>query len=755
MASPRHSGLGAHPTTGQTDCDTCRPLLEGFTKPLEPIHPSEDLDHEGDGRAASSIRDPLVFYRASIEDKITCLSCAIIRDLALNAASHLLPFPNKEKFHFTQGRGGYRDVRRRMIHASLVVHELDILISRHDDLDALSNYVNCLSPRKINLGFAKQRLLDCFQNHSHRPLGTPTENNEVRIYVIDLRDECLVEATTKLRYVALSYVWGGPDTNAAFTPWECSTNILPAMQRKGFFSKSNKFPATILDAFYFVREMGERYLWIDRYCIPQDDAKHKHNQILSMGAIYKQSIFTVIIADGVLTDGIPGIQDSDNWSIRRSQQPVAHPSGFSLFASIQYHVPTFRSAWATRGWTFQEQLMAQRCIIFRGEQIFFKCDHGVWQEGLPIANTTDWFDESSSRRFPRDDIFTLNYWPDLDTYVTLLDNYKTRSFTYPCDSLQAFSGVLQVLGSDFPGGFFFGLPEVYFSITMLWTRKEGTDALEDRISLAKSKGQAVRSLPSWSWVRWQGDIDFYTNWRFNWDVNPFLVRGSNTLFAFNLVKVTPCATWYKFGGNSHAKQIIKDNWFRYRENPSPFPSRDDMLACWRAKLNVRIGNFTSMGEGPGLQYMVPTANPAEPSAHCIKNESELRLQAVAKRAFLLTDGNILQIHDSKLGEDIIMGYLSVDTPTVGEKGLKEREFIAISYGEYDFTDDNRNPGFISRIKDEELRFAIQRDDRSVYCFYYVLMIEWVAGYAERRGLGRVNKAAWESLEVEEIEIIFS
>lgn len=44
----------------------------------------------------------------------------------------------------------------------------------------------------------------------------------------------------------------------------------------------NSLPRTIQDACTVTRQLGMRYLWIDRYYIEQHDAVERHNQIRQM-----------------------------------------------------------------------------------------------------------------------------------------------------------------------------------------------------------------------------------------------------------------------------------------------------------------------------------------------------------------------------------------------------------------------------------------------------------------------------------------
>ncbi len=63
------------------------------------------------------------------------------------------------------------------------------------------------------------------------------------------------------------------------------------------------------DAIKFTEMIGERYLWVDRLCIVQDDFEAKHAQIHNMGPIYANAYFTKVAALGTSADyGLRGIR---------------------------------------------------------------------------------------------------------------------------------------------------------------------------------------------------------------------------------------------------------------------------------------------------------------------------------------------------------------------------------------------------------------------------------------------------------------
>ena len=72
----------------------------------------------------------------------------------------------------------------------------------------------------------------------------------------------------------------------------------------------SRIPRTILDAMTLTKAMDLRVLWIDRLCIIQDDSYHFRDQIQQMAAIFANSYFTIIAADGPDANyGLRGVDD--------------------------------------------------------------------------------------------------------------------------------------------------------------------------------------------------------------------------------------------------------------------------------------------------------------------------------------------------------------------------------------------------------------------------------------------------------------
>ena len=123
--------------------------------------------------------------------------------------------------------------------------------------------------------------------------------------------------------------------------------------------------------------LGERYLWVDSFCILQDDWNDATENIKSMALIYGRAIFTICAALGDHSDaGLLGY-------FLNSGKLVHHielVGGLELMAvrTVDAHIQ--RSPWNSRSWTLEERLLSKRCLLFAEGRVLFQCRRAVWSE---------------------------------------------------------------------------------------------------------------------------------------------------------------------------------------------------------------------------------------------------------------------------------------------------------------------------------------------------------------------------------------
>ena len=341
----------------------------------------------------------------------------------------------------------------------------------------------------INLNKAKAWIDFCDSHHgSHCQSRLPMSDSPFSLptLLIDVDANCLHPIdNSHLPYVAMSYVWGH---SAGEEVLQTMMSNHSTFLQHDVFSKpeiQSRIPDDIHVAMHVTRALGLKYLWCDRFCIVQDDYNVKAKQIANMASIYAHSVVTIVCAahtpQGL--DFKPGAKPRSSFNL-------------AFWGGSHNHQGLINSStWNTRGWTLQELVFSQRAIFVHEDSITWQC-HCMTQEedSKPTYASCNWRYSELARGLH------FSTWLDLREYAHLVGDYSRRKLTYEDDVLNAFSGITNTLTKTFLGGFYFGLPRLFFDTAMLW----------------QSKNQLLRRneevFPSWSWMGWVGKIDV-DNWK--------------------------------------------------------------------------------------------------------------------------------------------------------------------------------------------------------------------------------------------------
>ncbi|KAG9185341.1 hypothetical protein G6011_07885 [Alternaria panax] len=111
------------------------------------------------------------------------------------------------------------------------------------------------------------------------------ENTSLRmaLTVINCETRALVPLNNRDRYVTLSYVWGP---------------VQPSSQDPDNDKVPLHLPDTIRDSIVVCNALNIKYLWVDRYCIPQKNNHIRSVQISQMDQIYRNSALTIVACAG-------------------------------------------------------------------------------------------------------------------------------------------------------------------------------------------------------------------------------------------------------------------------------------------------------------------------------------------------------------------------------------------------------------------------------------------------------------------------
>jgi hypothetical protein len=326
------------------------------------------------------------------------------------------------------------------------------------------------------------------------------------------REVFLAESRPDLPYAALSYVWGSVEHTVEHA------KVLP-----------RHLPATIEDAISIANGMGFQYLWIDRYCIDQQNKQEVSHQIAVMDKIYQNADLTIITACGKDPSyGLPGIRNKRNNKTRTAR-----------FGGVNFIVPLWESPgrvqnskWNTRAWTYQEAVFSRRRLVFLDDQVYYDCQSTHWYESwkppsMLLNDRISKLSRGHAHRLPQ------GYKANMTQLqaISYIEDYSERSLGVPEDIINALSGLLHAFDVDIGFHHYWGVPvsrqppeldgfrqpswsdSAGFFFGLTWVRSRSfTNSI--------TSGQRRRFAPSWSWAGWEGSV----TWQ-SWHPSKHLFHG--------------------------------------------------------------------------------------------------------------------------------------------------------------------------------------------------------------------------------------
>lgn len=243
----------------------------------------------------------------------------------------------------------------KMVHssASLLAAESDGQTYR-DDLCSNVDLVRC----RFWLDDCNRNHHGCARHEGSRPLPS-------RLLIATDEEVMLRETaefpTTNIPYIALSYCWGGKDP---------AKTLRSNYQDRVRGISVAALPRTYRQAIHLARQLGVNHLWIDALCILQDDEGDWQRESSRMAKIYSGAYIVFVAAAAAdVEGGLNPPTDFSNWLYLNKGQVKAGP----IWVRVKDHdfdacalLPI-----SSRAWTYQERLLARRCLIFgEGEVVW-------------------------------------------------------------------------------------------------------------------------------------------------------------------------------------------------------------------------------------------------------------------------------------------------------------------------------------------------------------------------------------------------
>ncbi|KAF2678551.1 HET-domain-containing protein [Lentithecium fluviatile CBS 122367] len=570
------------------------------------------------------------------------------------------------------------------------------------------------------------------------------------LWLIDVENGCLVSTPPGAVYVALSYVWGEAGAAACTT----ISNLDILQERNGLYKDANMLPRVVRDAMGLVQSLEIPFIWVDRFCIVQDDDLAKQCQLNAMGSIYANARFTLVAAQN--EDAINGLYGSDcgasdSFVSTRSETSTRFTDTEILLDQAMH---LMRSKWYSRGWTLQEYLLSKRRVIFHNNTVNWECLCAAWHESQDMESVASVYQP----QVEQPDDLECSPWPNMYRYARLVSLFNRRNLTFPEDVFDAFAGILSHLSRSFPGGFISGLPQMCFDAALLW---QPWTTMTRRKSVRRSASDVI--LPSWSWAGWTGNMHSET-WR---SAANYLLETDDEFNAGQQCSWTTISTvnWtYSSDLTSKRREIrippafAHPDFEAYKNGTlpsgwsvqSPADSREDVLY------------YHSCDPSHPFRYPIPIRDPHR--AH-IPPVIARYLHGTTTRGFLVPGPTYKSTASDCPAVELLTregkwaGFLRLDDivcadavfdSDVWEKDESLIELIELSEGSV------KNQPIEEKSFDEWNRRGCPRlkgfRENGLYKFVNVLWVEWAGDVVYRKALGRVEKAIWREVATERLDI---
>ncbi|KAI0594882.1 heterokaryon incompatibility protein-domain-containing protein [Biscogniauxia sp. FL1348] len=558
------------------------------------------------------------------------------------------------------------------------------LSSRLVPSSELKGFDRIVSGKQIDFNILSSWLDTCQHDHTKCQHDAPSSNVDTSFFrTVDVHELCIVSMPITSKYIALSYVWGGAPPYMLI-----KGNKDELMNPLGLKTHWEEIPLTIRDSIDLVKNLGQRYLWVDSICLIQDDDEDKGKGIMAMDLVYELSLLTIVAGGGInANSGLPGVRPGTRGASNQVMAEVLPGIKLVLRHTVDDLLRAAR--YSGRGWTFQEYYLSRRRLVFINDTVYFKCHEGYWSEvedGL-LVRPDSVAEQGQVLHKLNGDIFHM--------LGQLLVKYSTRSLTDQNDAVNAMLGVCRRIADHAQCPLLLGIPVIAFDWFILFYP-------------CVTGMQRRKEFPSWAWSGWVGE--YYYN------------SGSG-----NVAKWQDTCTW-----------II---WYKREPNGRLSPVRDDETTATASDTRVRTSNKRPFEQ----LFDTSRVQPSQPSTINSRSYPILQFWTVSVHyALHIIDQNgadnmmwAFGIYWTRATYEVLdrtgsnCGFVSLDSGSPMRDSYDSVELILVA----DSSEKTCLPGDGHQVKSQMT---------DISRFYWVLWIEWDGEVAERKGIGKIYRDALSS-----------
>ena len=358
----------------------------------------------------------------------------------------------------------------------------------------------------ITRSFLHENLDRCSQDHPLCAKSISQPRLPTRLLQLDEDGDSFrlinTRLSMKVQYTALSYCWG------SYKSLKTTTSNISNMKAG---VQVSKLPKSLQDAIQITHEIGLQYIWIDALCIVQDQLEDWEKESANMASIYENAYLTIAASSS--SSSRKGFLHGKREILPTFSMPLLDEDGGYTKIQARFlphsgihsrNSPATVDPWARRGWTFQEEKLSTRIILFSTTEVQWVCRSQVVCECKCLETFNDMLLSSTLLELAcKEDAFM--WWQE-----HLLPNYTHRSLTCQGDALPALSGIAKVIQRITKSEYVAGMWRENLLLDLLWHKIPGMREFETPSRVVKHGGEA----PSFSWASVTGEIhyewsDFY------------------------------------------------------------------------------------------------------------------------------------------------------------------------------------------------------------------------------------------------------
>jgi hypothetical protein len=305
------------------------------------------------------------------------------------------------------------------------------------------------------------------------------------------------------RYMTLSYRWGDPSTMTLMLTRDNLNQMMAEID-------ISTLPTTFQHAVKITRHLDIQYLWIDSICITQDDKVDIHEEVQKMHQVYRKSYCNLTAC---FAENSTGGLFCDRAGPKKLFATVVAPKSQFLGDQTWTILPTdlwdrhlLGEGLFSRGWVYQERILAPRLIHFTSTQLVWECatmsacellpsglPHHMdtvaaidrhWRERLQYTHNLRYLSPLSGTA----DISTAQFW------ISTVKGYTGCFLSHPAkDKLSAVWGIAKLVRDLACDRYAVGLFANGLDAQLAWRVSRPRTARR----LDTVAGQAI---PSWSWA---------------------------------------------------------------------------------------------------------------------------------------------------------------------------------------------------------------------------------------------------------------